>query len=490
MTVARIAGKWARVWWGCYKIQMPLLLKLSEVWWMLARMAGAIALSLATLAIAGGGAAYPQQAIPANSKEAPWSESEYRRDQHRQELEALEGDIAIRAAKREALRAEIESLMANRAELNRILLETTQRIGAAEDRVSAIEQRLATLDGSEQAIRRSLESRRDVIAEVLAALQRMGRHPPPAVLVEPEDVLQAVRSAILLGAVVPELRSEAEALASDLTELARLRKQIGEERDALSKDIATLHGEQDRLSVLIEERQRRIAEVEESDSIEQERVAELASKSASLKDLIGHMEQEIASARKAAEEAQAAALARNRTIDDQLAAAPFGDPARLEPKISFAKAHGLLPFPVRGEVVRRFGMPDGLGGTAQGISVATRNESVVSSPTDGWVVYSGPFRSFGQLLIINAGEGYYILLAGMERINVSLGQFVLAGEPVALMGKGTSSTITTYTTNGLVGNALAGGASGPILYIEFRKDGGSIDPNPWWAKTKSEKVRG
>lgn len=404
----------------------------------------------------------------------------------------MEADLAARAARRDALRAEIEGLSKDRAELNRILLETTRRIGAAEERVSAIEQRLATLDGSEQAIRQSLESRRDVIAEVLAALQRMGRHPPPAVLVAPEDVLRAVRTAIMLGATVPELRAEAEALASDLAELARLRQQIASDREALKADIRTLNGEQDRLAALMEERQRRISEVEKIDAGQSAQVADLASRTESLKDLIGRMEREITAARNAAEEAAEAARARDKAVEDRLAAAPFGDPARLEPKISFAKALGLLPFPARGEVVRAFGAPDGFGGVADGISVATRAEAVISSPTDGWIVYSGPFRSFGQLLIINAGEGYYVLLAGMERINVALGQFVLAGEPVGLMGKETSAGAGSPAGAGALAGAstFLGGATGPILYVEFRKDGGSIDPSPWWAKAKGEKVRG
>lgn len=430
---------------------------------------------------------YAQEAPPASGSATIQTEAD--RDRHRRELEAVQADLSAREERRKALRAEIDGLSADRAALNRVLIETTERIGAAEDRVTALEQRLTTLDGSEQAIRRSLESRRDVIAEVLAALQRMGRHPPPAVLVAPEDVLQALRSAILLGAVVPELREEAEALASDLTELARLRKQIGVDREALKTDIATLQGEQERLNALIEERQRRIGEVEKLDAGESALVADLAGKSDNLKDLIGRMEREIAASRRAAEKAAAATRSRDRAVEDRLAAAPSGDPARLEPKVSFAKALGLLPFPVRGDVVRRFGETDGFGGTAQGISVSAREDAVIASPTDGWIVYSGPFRSFGQLLIINAGDGYYVLLAGMERINVALGQFVLAGEPVALMGKA-SAAGAPLSGNPRTANALAGGTGGPILYVEFRKDGGSIDPSPWWAKTKGEKVRG
>jgi septal ring factor EnvC (AmiA/AmiB activator) len=95
-------------------------------------------------------------------------------------------------------------------------------------------------------------------------------------------------------------------------------------------------------------------------------------------------------------------------------------------------------------------------------------------------VFAGPFRSLGRLLIINAGDGYYVLLAGMDHISVEPGQFVLAGEPVATMGASSS------------GSPAAGGieTSDPVLYVEFRKDGGSIDPGPWWAKSLGEKVRG
>ena len=106
--------------------------------------------------------------------------------------------------------------------------------------------------------------------------------------------------------------------------------------------------------------------------------------------------------------------------------------------------------------------------------------ALVASPTDGWIAFSGPYRTYGQLLIINAGGGYYVILAGMTKTNVEVGQFVLAGEPVGTMGDGVSKTAS----------AIAIGASQPVLYIEFRKDGAAVDPSPWWAKSELEKVRG
>jgi septal ring factor EnvC (AmiA/AmiB activator) len=152
----------------------------------------------------------------------------------------------------------------------------------------------------------------------------------------------------------------------------------------------------------------------------------------------------------------------------------------LTPSVAFADARGLLPRPVNGTTLKEFGESDGLGAKTQGVSLSTRQGAQVNSPADGWVVYAGPFRSYGQLLIINAGGGYHILLAGMERIDVQLGQFVLAGEPVAVMA----------TQRLASAGAMDIGSAQPVLYIEFRKDGNSIDPAPWWASSSDEKVGG
>lgn len=396
-----------------------------------------------------------------------------------QELERLQEELRLSEEARNRIREEVEGLRADRARLNAALIETTERTQAAEARASAIEQRLATLNASESAIRKSLDNRRDVIVEVLAALQRMGRRPPPAVLASPDDMLEAVRSSILLGAVLPELRGETEALATDLGELVRLKDAIARDREALARDLATLASERERLSALIAARQEDLAKAERIEADESRKARDLAARAQTLGELIQKMESEIAAARHAAEEARKAAEAQAREMRERLAAAPFGDPARLAPKIPFAEAKGLLPMPVNGTTLRRFGAPDGFGGTAKGVSIATRHGAVVSAPADGWVAFAGPFRSFGQLLIINAGGGYYILLAGMERITVALGQFVLAGEPVAVMGETATPLSTAFS-----------GTNGPVLYVEFRKDGGSIDPSPWWAKSQGEKVRG
>jgi septal ring factor EnvC (AmiA/AmiB activator) len=303
----------------------------------------------------------------------------------------------------------------------------------------------------------------------------MGRRPPPALLISPDDILKAIRTAIMLGSVVPELRSETEILATDLAELMSLRKSVAAERDRLKAEVAQLAEERGRLVALVEARRSAIGEAEKALVSERTRTAALGKQALDLKDLIARMENEVASARRAAEAARKADEDRRQSAGKPGSATPFANAGRLAPAIAFASARGLLPLPVAGEIRKAFGAPDGFGGTERGISVATRPNAVVASPTDGWVAFSGPYRTYGQLLILNAGEGYYIVMAGMARIGIEVGQFVLAGEPVGSMGDAAGSTAA----------AIAIGAKQPTLYVEFRKDGTAIDPGPWWSKSGS-----
>ena len=135
----------------------------------------------------------------------------------------------------------MEAIRTDRAHLNASLIETTGKIRDSETRIEAAQKRLDGLRGSEQAIRVSLDNRRAIIGEVLASLQRMGRRSPPALLVRPEDVLSAIRTSMLLGAVLPEMRAETEALTADLGELVKLRTAISSERDTLSREIAGMN---------------------------------------------------------------------------------------------------------------------------------------------------------------------------------------------------------------------------------------------------------
>lgn len=384
----------------------------------------------------------------------------------RARLDELTEKFRLNEKRAEELRSEVSAIKADRAELTRRLIDTADKIKESEAQIDAAEDRLTKLSGREDELRNSLKARRGELAEILAALQRLGRAPPPALLVKPREALGAIRSAIMLGAVVPELRVAAQKIAGDLETLVALREQIAAEKTALATNAARLAEDRVRIEALIDSKQSSLAATLNEFENARRAADKLAGETRDLKELIARMDAEIAFP--------------DEPADPAVRRAALSDPGRIRPAMSFTEARGLLPMPVSGSVVTGFGEEDGFGGTTRGISIATRPRAQVTSPSDGWVVYAGAFRSYGQLLIINVGGGYHVVLAGLEKTSVELGQFVLAGEPVGVLADGAGRGHTVVARDP---------ADRPVLYVEFRKDGTSIDPAPWWASA-DEKVRG
>jgi septal ring factor EnvC (AmiA/AmiB activator) len=386
------------------------------------------------------------------------------------EMELRGVEINLKASKDEQrkIEADVEALSLDRGRLNAALLATTAKLQKIEgDRAQATD-RLAKAAAEAHGLEASFGERRARIALLLAALQRMTHDAPPAIFVKPDDMAAAVRAAGVVTTLVASVKAESDELSRDLKKASDLQRTIAEERERLAASAEELAVDKARLDALIAARQRALDDRQSALSVERKRVDGLASQATSLKDLIAMMDGD------AAADKAAAAVVASR------AATPGGDLARLKPATRFSDEKGRLPWPVSGTVTKSFGDPDGLGGQTKGVSLATPPGATVSTPADAWVAFAGPYRSYGQLLILNAGEGYYMILSGMERIEVSVGQFVLAGEPVAVMGSGGARSA----------GAVAIGADQPVLYIEFRKNDTVIDPQPWWAKSNLEKARG
>ncbi|CDX23223.1 Peptidase M23 [Mesorhizobium plurifarium] len=394
-------------------------------------------------------------------------------DQSRAEYEQVSKEITLSSERLAKLAADIASVRKDYASITAALIQsamTEQKLGQDIEDIGA---KLEGLKAEEKKLRASLMARRDVLAEVLGALQRMGLNPPPAILVKPEDALSSVRSAILLGAVVPELRQQTDRLMADLKEQTRVTASIEAERARLTSAVTDQTAEKKRLTMLLEAKKKLQADTQAAIVAEQQHSQQLAAKASSLKDLIASLEAD--KARKAQDQVKAGERkstdAETTASTTDLAAPPVPEANRLMGSAPFSALQGQIALPVIGKIKRRFGTDDGNGAAMQGDMVATQSGAIVTAPADGNVLYAGPFRSYGQLLILNAGDGYHVVLAGMSRISVATGQSVLAGEPIGAMGEARVAS-TSASRNG---NAT------PELYVEFRKDGKPVDPAPWWA---------
>lgn len=387
-------------------------------------------------------------------------------------LRDLERSITLSQERRDALKAEIEQLSGDRAKQNAALIAAAQRVKLAEIEVAAMEERLDALIVAELEVRGRLDGADSSIANVLAALERISRNPPPALIVDPSDALGSARSAILISAILPQLREKADKVMADLTELSRIKAEALREEEQLKANFAILEEEQLRIATLITARKQGV-EIATAQLLEEERqAAELAAKATSLKELVAMMAKRVNAVAEAARASDAAQAGLTPgALDAETIKLALSNTARKEPAIPFSAAFGYLTVPASGVNVVDYGAGDGFGGIAQGLSLVTRANAQVVSPADGWVMFKGPYLNYGQIIILNTGQDYTMLLAGLDSVSVNIGQFVLMGEPLGTMGSRTSGqTIAT-----------SAGVSRPTLYIEMRKNNEPVDPTGWWA---------
>ena len=384
------------------------------------------------------------------------------------EYEQLARRATLSDQKLAALTEEIAGIKKDQATITAALIQAAKTEHKLSQDIEDIGAKLEDLKGQQQTIRMSLVARRDVLAEVLGALQRMGLNPPPAILVKPEDALSSVRSAILLGAVVPELRAADRdaarrpqgTVAGDGLDRGRARPADADGRGAGGGEEAAQHAARRQAEAAGRNHEAALAD-------EQAKAAELAAKAGSLKELIASLETQIARTC-AAEKAgsRAGALQRGRRWRQcRSRSQPAGGRAFLGDEEGRSRCRS----PAASSAVSA--TETVTAAVMHGDMVATQSGAIVTAPADGNVLYAGPFRSYGQLLILNAGDGYHVVLAGMGRISVAPGQSVLAGEPVGAMGEARVASTS----------ASGNGNTTPELYVEFRKDGKPVDPAPWWA---------
>lgn len=404
----------------------------------------------------------PAETVPAQAEEAPAPTQA--------DLEAIEASISLSQSRIDALKAEIAEMEGDRTRQNAALIAAAQRVRLAEIEVADVEERLSGLIVSEMEVRGRLDGSRAEIANVLAALERITLNPPPALIVDPDDALGSARSAILITAIVPQLRARADAVTADLRILTDIKGKALEEEATLKANYAVLEEEQLRIATLIAARKQGIDRRSEELAAEEAEAVALAARASSLKELIEGL-----SSRAGAVGTPGAAT---RPVDPDLPQfsaeeirTAFANSARAEPAVPFGAARGWLAMPANGVNVLDYGANDGFGGISHGISLVTRAEAQVVAPADGWVLYKGPYLNYGQIVILNTGQGYTALLAGLAEVSVDIGQFVQMGMPMGIMGSRTIGR--SITTNA--------GAAQPTLYIELRQNNEPFDPTGWWA---------
>lgn len=376
------------------------------------------------------------------------------------EIERLEQEESEAAERAEAARLEAEALAAEIVQLQTRLVTAANSVSDSEQTALEIERRIADLAAEEAVILERLLSDREALIDVLAALQRIERGTPPALAAAPGDAGEAARAASLLASITPQLQARAAALANELDNLRAVRESVEAERRDLTATETALAAQQDTIRGLLEARR----QLETRRRGEAERLADVAATAGEQARSLRQLLETLRGMTEISPRFNPRRLIRSGDIpsptlrpEDGLVAAR----AAMAPieTLRFADSRGELRPPVEGPIVLRFRQTDENNEPLEGIRIRARAGGQVVAPFDTRVEYAGSFNTYNGLLILSAGDDYYIVLAGLGSIYAQAGQSVLAGEPV--------------------GEMPADGDVAPDLYLEIRRGETAVDPEPW-----------
>jgi murein hydrolase activator len=412
-------------------------------------------------------------------------------DAPQSQLEAVQKQLEQTKQQQQTLSQQSTALAGEIEQLRAQQVAAAQFVQAHETALTRLEAQRTQLTQDIKTKGAELQKRRSEQQTVLAALLHLARNPPIGLALADGTPIDLLRGGILMGAAVPPLVERAKRLGSELQTMNDLQDQLRNAEAQHRGEADALAKEQTKLAALASQKSILQRQAAQGAATSAQQVERLASQASDLKDLIERAEaaERAREAREAREaearrkrEAEAARLAasaaatprpENRAsggnpAEQQAVAAAPPDPARPAGIRPFSQAQGRMVVPAAGEMVVSFGGPAPAGESAKGITFATRPGAEVVAPFDGRVVFAGAFRGYGQILIIGHSDGYHSLVAGLDRIDSSVGQWLVAGEPIGRMSANEAK---------------------PRLYLELRHNGQPINPLPWLA-TRDEKVKG
>lgn len=399
----------------------------------------------------------PAAAVAASNRTPAAAESDARR-----ELRDAERLDAGQLAAQKTASEDVARIAAETMRLAHERAEAAARLRIAESATAAAAARIDDLAQRRRDAEQRLKTRAEAMQPLLPLIERLSLYPAETLLAVPASPEDALRGVLVLRGLSRQIEIEAEALRRDQAALDAATAALRDEAPRLAAAEAAQKREADALDdqIAAAHAARAAAETRANDAASQ--AAEAAARMDTLRAALNAIEaQRRADEASAREEASHAAKRKHRAeaADTEAAAAR---PARAGSIETGAGPRGQLQPPVIGVVIKGWGEQTDAG-PATGVSYVAPPGARVISPCGGRVVFGQSFRSYGLLLIVDCGGGYHVVLSGFDRLDVRLGQSIVAGEPVGVMP------------------AWEPGSAGrrPALYVELRHDGQPVNPAPW-----------
>jgi murein hydrolase activator len=313
------------------------------------------------------------------------------------------------------------------------------RIQSAESEILAAEARIKLIEGLRSEQRARLRAKQEPAVRLVAALQMMSRRPPALALVQPGSLTDIVHVRAVLASILPVVKQRTAGLRAELEAGRRLRLDAGQALAALATSRTRLLTERAALVRLAAEHRRASDAFSGNALVEQDRAVALGERARDIVDLMA--------------EINAGAETRERLAalsGPLLRPVSPGDP-RADPIDRVETVQRGLPYriPVVGSVIAGLGEVSDAGVRSRGLTFSTRAQAQVIAPAAGRIAFAGPYRGFGQIIIIDHGRRWTTLITSLATLDVRVGDNVVQGSPVGRAAR-ERPTITVELRRGTV----------------------------------------
>lgn len=387
------------------------------------------------------------------------------------DLEQVEQQVKAQNQEHQRLKEQASQINDELKKVNQQMIKSAKMIQNNEEALSKMEAELEQLTSDLKTAESDFTAEDENLIRTLSALQNLALKPTESLFVQPLSPVEIIRSAMLLREAVPYLEENASRLRLELEKIEAKKKRVEKQVSRIVKQKKIMENEHEQMKLLVQKKSKLRNVVEVKSEQARKKMEKLAGQAQDLRDLLNRLEkqrqeklrkQEQERRRLAEIEEQKRKEAEENQKREQVETA---DLIKFKPEVineigdSFIKARGKLSRPARGQVITSYGQETAKGVSSKGIIIKTRAQAQVIAPFDGSVIFAGPFRGYGNLIIIEHGKGYTSLLAGLDTVNCELGQLLLAGEPIGQMPNDSDAK----------------------LYMELRKENHPINPISWFA---------
>jgi len=353
-----------------------------------------------------------------------------------EDLRTIKSKLSEETKQKDKLQKKINKITSELDDIKKNLVEAARAVRDKEDTLKNIEERIGNLEEKKTTIDKTLQSERVSIVKLILILERIRKTPPQALIARPDTPYKTAQSALLMENIIPSVKRHAESLKNNLETLQRVSNELKIEKSSLEEETKFLREKNKNLQSLVDKKERVYSKIDRDIEARELTIQNISAKASNLEQLVRQLKAE---EQKEFQRQKTANILRKKPVFD-------------------LKETGQAQLPISGIIRTGYQQKDDLGAKSNGITIEGRSAGLVIAPMGGKIQFTGTFKRYGNIVIIEHAGGFHSLIAGLEKITSSVGDHVNSGEPIGLLPD--SSLIPR-----------------PKLYYELRQNGNPVNPS-------------